>query len=121
MKVFELKQKVHHEKFGRGQVINTKNVGSLGLIDFNGVSRWLSISDKSLRFNQNSYEVSVDDVLRVANKHKRLAVKIQQLQSDLMQERKELLAKNDVKDFDLVRADEKKNLIERLELILKGK
>ena len=121
MKTFEIKQKVHHEKFGRGQVINTKNVGSLGLIDFNGVSRWLSITDKSLKFNQNSYEVSVDDLLRVASKYKRLAVKIQQLQSDLMQERKELVDKDEVKDFDLVRADEKKNLIERLELILKGK
>ena len=121
MKVFEIKQKVHHEKFGRGQVINTKNVGSLGLIDFNGVSRWLSITDKSLRFNQNSYEVSVDDVLRVASKYKRLAVKVQQIQSDLIKERKDLLTQAVVTDFDLVRADEKKKFIERLELILKGK
>ena len=121
MKVFYRNQKVYHPKLGRGIVQRLKHNDTMGWVDFNGKGKWFRADNQIIKHSLNSYEVSADDVIRVANKYKDLAVKVQQIQSDLLKEKNELLAKDEVKDFDLVRADEKQKLIEKLELILQGK
>ena len=120
MKRFELKQKVYHEQYGRGTVINTKKLGAMAQVDFKGFNKWFSHTDKALKHSLNSYEVSPDDVMRVANKYKDLAVKVQQLQERLKKEVADTLQKSKPSDVDLISNFERRKFIKELELILQG-